>query len=228
MLGRIKVNDDILSKSLSYFSGYIKFMFTSSYIFECNIYNCYVCEISNYIVFLPFVTLACILSTTCVNHQHQPHWQFLVFFILSYFSRFETILLFCTLFLESHLISTKSPHFHLPDVRCEFGKLNAKYQMHLRLRELAVPPNPPIYPLIDINDVILSKSLSYFSGYIKFMFTSSYIFECNIYKCYVCENSNYIVFLPFVTLACILSTTCVNHQHQPHWQFLVFFILSYF
>ena len=51
-------------------------------------------------------------------------------------------------------------HIHLPDVRCEFGKVNAKYQMHLRLRELAIPPNPPIYPLIDINDDILSKSIS--------------------------------------------------------------------
>ena len=37
-----------------------------------------------------------------------------VFHILSYFSRFETILLFCTLFLESHLINTTSPHFQLP------------------------------------------------------------------------------------------------------------------
>ena len=37
-------------------------------------------------------------------------------------------------------------HIHLTDVRCEFGKLNAKYQMHLRLRELALPSNPPIYP----------------------------------------------------------------------------------
>ena len=44
--------------------------------------------------------------------------------------------------------------------------------MHLPLRELAVPPNPPIYPLIDINYDILSKSLSHFSGYIKSMFTS--------------------------------------------------------
>ena len=75
----------------------------------------------------------------------------------------------------------RNRHIHLPDFRCEFVKLNAKYQMHLRLRELAIPPNPPIYPLIDINDDILSKSLSYFSGYIKSMFTSSYIFECNIY-----------------------------------------------
>ena len=39
--------------------------------------------------------------------------------------------------------------------------------MHLRLRELAIPSNPPIYPLIDIDDDTLSKSLSYFSGYIK-------------------------------------------------------------
>ena len=62
--------------------------------------------------------------------------------------------------------------------------------MHLRLRELAIPSNPPIYLLIDINDDTLSKSLSYFSGYIKSMFTSSYTIECNIDNCYVCENSN--------------------------------------
>ena len=76
----------------------------------------------------------------------------------------------------------------LPDVRCEFGQVNAKYQVHLRLRELAVPTHPPIYPLIDINDAILSKSLSYFSGYIKYMFTSSYTIECSIDTCYVYEN----------------------------------------
>ena len=55
----------------------------------------------------------------------------------------------------------RNRHIHLPDVRCEFGKLNAKYQMHLRLSELAVPPNLLIYLLIDINDDILSKSLSF-------------------------------------------------------------------
>ena len=80
---------------------------------------------------------------------------------------------------------------HLPNVRCEFGKLNAKCQMHLRLRKLVIPSNPPTYPLIDNNDDTLSKSLSYFSGYIKSMFTSSYTIECNIDNCYVhvCENS---------------------------------------
>ena len=40
--------------------------------------------------------------------------SFFVFSILSCFSRFETMLLFCTLFLESHLINTTSPHFQLP------------------------------------------------------------------------------------------------------------------
>ena len=83
----------------------------------------------------------------------------------------------------------RNRHIHLSDVRCEFGKLNAKYQMHLRLGELAIPANPPKYPLIDINDVTLSNSLSYLSGYIKSMFTSSYIIECKIDNCYVCENS---------------------------------------
>ena len=62
--------------------------------------------------------------------------------------------------------------------------------MHLRLWKLAVLPSLQIYPLIDINDDILSKSLSNFSGYIKSMFTSSYIFECNIYNCDVYKNSN--------------------------------------
>ena len=71
----------------------------------------------------------------------------------------------------------RNRHIHLPDVRCEFGKLYAKYQMHLRLRELAIPANPSIYPLIDINDdtLTVSKSLSYFSGYNKSMFTSFFI-----------------------------------------------------
>ena len=34
----------------------------------------------------------------------------------------------------------------LPAIRCEFGAMNAKYQMLTRLRELANPRNPPLYP----------------------------------------------------------------------------------
>ena len=52
---------------------------------------------------------------------------------------------------------------HLPYIRCEFGKISAKYQMHVILRELATLGNPPIYPMIDVNEDILSKSLTYYS-----------------------------------------------------------------
>ena len=30
----------------------------------------------------------------------------------------------------------------LPLIRCEYGEMNVKYQMHLRLRELSTPSNP--------------------------------------------------------------------------------------
>ena len=56
---------------------------------------------------------------------------------------------------------------HLPGIRCEFGKINAKFQMHVILRELGTPGNPPIYPMIDNNEDILSKSVIYYSNYIN-------------------------------------------------------------
>ena len=58
--------------------------------------------------------------------------------------------------------------------------------MHLILRELATPGNPPIYPMIDINEDILSKSLTNYSNYtklkcyIKPKFTASYCIDYNI------------------------------------------------
>ena len=33
----------------------------------------------------------------------------------------------------------------LPAIRCEFGKMNAKYEMYLRLGKLASPPGTPGY-----------------------------------------------------------------------------------
>ena len=39
----------------------------------------------------------------------------------------------------------------LPTVKCEFEELNAKYQMHLRLRELACLPDTPDYPPVEIS-----------------------------------------------------------------------------
>ena len=52
--------------------------------------------------------------------------------------------------------------------------------MHLRLREVASPSNPPLYPNIDINDDILSQSLSCFAKHIKSKYTSTYHFTCDV------------------------------------------------
>ena len=72
----------------------------------------------------------------------------------------------------------------LPLIRCEYGEMNVKYQMHLRLRELSTPSNTPTYTSIAINDDSLSKSHSSFSRYIKDKFLSSY----NTPSCYSCEG----------------------------------------
>ena len=73
-------------------------------------------------------------------------------------------------------------------IRCEYGEMNIKYQMHLRLRELSTPSNPRKYPSITINDDTLSKSLSSFSMYIKDEFLSSYTNVCTTPGCYSCEG----------------------------------------
>ena len=50
--------------------------------------------------------------------------------------------------------------------------INTKYKKNVLLRELyAIPGNPPIYPMIDSNEDILSKSITYYSNRIKLMFT---------------------------------------------------------
>ena len=60
----------------------------------------------------------------------------------------------------------------LPAIRCEFVELNAKYQMHFRLRELANPSNPPLYPNINIDNDVTTRSLTGFSKHIKSKFIS--------------------------------------------------------
>ena len=83
----------------------------------------------------------------------------------------------------------RNNHIRLPAIRCEFEKNNSKYQMHFRLRELASPSNPPLYPNIDISDDILSQSLSCFAKYVKSKYISSYSVTCNVKDCYTCDNS---------------------------------------
>ena len=82
----------------------------------------------------------------------------------------------------------RNDQIRLPLIRCEYGEMNVKYQMHLRLRELSTPSNPPKYPSITINDDTLSKSLSSFSRYMKDKFLSSYTIVCTTPGCYSCEG----------------------------------------
>ena len=61
----------------------------------------------------------------------------------------------------------------LPAVRCEFGKMKAKYQMHLRLRKLTSPPDTPVYPPIEISKATLGTSVRCFLYYLKTQFLRS-------------------------------------------------------
>ena len=78
----------------------------------------------------------------------------------------------------------------LPAIRCDFGEMNSKYQMHYRLRELASPSNPPHFPPLLINEDTLNKSPRSFSNYLKLQFIKSYLDVCTIMDCFVCENYN--------------------------------------
>ena len=61
--------------------------------------------------------------------------------------------------------------------------------MQFKLRELASYSNPPLYPNIDINDDILSQSLSCFAKYVKSKCISLYYVTCNVMNYYTCDNS---------------------------------------
>ena len=78
----------------------------------------------------------------------------------------------------------------LPIIRCEFEGINAKYQIHRILPELASPGNSALYPNIQINDDTLATSYKTFSIYLKSQFVNIYRVECNIANCFICENSN--------------------------------------
>ena len=78
----------------------------------------------------------------------------------------------------------------LPAIRCKFGTMTAKYQMHLRLRELANPSNPPLHYPISINEDTLTKSVHNFSEFLKAEFLNSYANICSQPECYVYAYSN--------------------------------------
>ena len=70
--------------------------------------------------------------------------------------------------------------------------MNAKSQMHLRLRELANTSNPPLHPptCISINEDTFNKPGHNFTEFLKAEFLNSYANICSQPECYVCAISN--------------------------------------
>ena len=61
--------------------------------------------------------------------------------------------------------------------------MNAKYQMHLRLREVASPPDTPEFPPIEISEATLGTPVRRFPNYLKTQFVRSSSNLCNINEC---------------------------------------------
>ena len=61
-------------------------------------------------------------------------------------------------------------NIRLPAISCEYEKMNAKYQMHYRLKELAKPSRPSLHPIVHIDGDTLSQSFTKFSKYLKYQF----------------------------------------------------------
>ena len=90
----------------------------------------------------------------------------------------------------AHRHNLRNDFIRLPAIRCEFAEMNAKYQMQLRLRDLASAANPSKYPSIHISEYTLSTSRHRFSSYLKMKFVNSYPNVCNLEGCFVCLNLN--------------------------------------
>ena len=76
----------------------------------------------------------------------------------------------------------------MPAIRCAYEKMNAKCQMHYRLREFANPSRPLLYPFVHIDMDTLSQSLTRFSKYIQ----------------------SQIYFILFISLYALMTATHVN------------------
>ena len=105
----------------------------------------------------------------------------------------------------AHRHNLRNDLIRLPAIRCEFGEMNAKYQMQLRLRDLASPANPPKYPSIHINEDTLSTSMHQFSSYLKMKFVNSYPNMCNLEGCFVWLRQCLKEFIIHVHISNIIS-----------------------
>ena len=91
---------------------------------------------------------------------------------------------------RAHRHNLRNDLIRLPAIRCEFGEINAKYQMQLRLPDLASPANPAKYPSIHINEDTPSTSMHQSFSYLKIKLVNSYTNMCNLEGCYVCLDLN--------------------------------------
>ena len=82
-----------------------------------------------------------------------------------------------------HRHKLRNDLIRLPIIRCEFEEMNAKYQMHRTLRELASPINSAQYPNIQIKVDTLGTSYKAFSMYLKSQFVNFYRIACNLANC---------------------------------------------
>ena len=92
--------------------------------------------------------------------------------------------------IEGHRHNLRNDLIRLPIIRSEFEEVNAKYQMHRTLRELASQENSARYLNIQNNYDTLGTSYKAFSMYLMSQFVNFYRVACNLANCYVCENSN--------------------------------------
>ena len=82
-------------------------------------------------------------------------------------------------------------------------------------------PGEPTNPMIDINEDILSKSLTYYSNYIKSKFIASYSIDCNVINCYVCDHSSVVS----DTLVCMHE--CIVCMYMYLYVYKYIYVFSY-
>ena len=68
-----------------------------------------------------------------------------------------------------HNHTLRNNPIRLPAISCVFA-MKAKYQMHLRLYELASPHHGTSYPSTEISEATLDLSIHCFSNYLKTQF----------------------------------------------------------
>ena len=123
-----------------------------------------------------------------------------------------------------HRHNLRNDQIRLPIIRCKFEEINAKYQMHRTLRDLASHGNSVLYPNIQINDDTLGTLYKTFSIYLKSQFVNIYQVACTIANCfYVRTLTDVSYFSPLFS-----DHNCMYFKLTAISLFLFFFHLSFY